>query len=127
MVQVRKIAIFLVLAGSSYFFLAVSAQAQQTKLCDDEAAFGRSDKTLFGKYCAVCHSISGRWKRIVSTPLGGLFEKKQLVTGQPVNDETVRAILEKGGPVLMPGFQYTLTADQISELVRFLKVARCNP
>lgn len=123
----RKMAAFFVLASFAYLFFAISAQAQ-AKLCDSEASFGRSDQTLFGKYCGVCHTISGRWKRIVSTPLGELFERKQpdLVTGQPVNEETVRAIIEKGGPVLMPGFQYTLTADQIGELVQFLKVARCN-
>ena len=121
----RKIITTLVLAGSLYFLIAVSAHAQQTKLCDSEASFGRSDKTLFGRYCAVCHSISGKWKRIFSTPLGGLFERKQLVTGQPVNEATVGAIIEKGGPSLMPGFQYTLTPAQISELVQFLKEARC--
>jgi len=123
--DVRKRAPFLGLVGC-YFFVAISAQAQQTKLCDSEASFGRSDKTLFGKHCAVCHTLSGKWNRIVKTPLAGLFERKQLLTGQPVNEETVRAIIEKGGPVLMPGFQHTLTPDQVGELVQFLKVARCN-
>ena len=114
-----------ILASSFCFLFVVSAPAQQTSLCDSEASFGRSDGTLFGRYCGVCHSISGKWKRIVSTPLGGLFQRKQLVTGQPVNEETVRAIIAKGGPSLMPGFQYTLTAQQINELIQFLKVARC--
>lgn len=126
MLDFKKIGAFLVFVISSYLLFAISAQAQQTKLCDSEASFGRSDKTLFGRYCAVCHTLSGKWNRIVKTPLAGLFERKQLVTGQPVNEETVRAILEKGGPVLMPGFQHTLTADQIGELVQFLKAARCN-
>ena len=123
--DVRKRAPFLGLVGF-YFLIAISAQAQQTKLCDSEASFGRSDKTLFGKHCAVCHTLSGKWNRIVKAPLAGLFERKQLVTGQPVNEETVRALIEKGGPVLMPGFQHTLTPDQVGELVQFLKVARCN-
>ena len=121
----RKIVATGIVVGSISFSMAVSAPAQQTNLCDSEASFGRSDGTLFGRYCGVCHSISGKWKRIVSTPLGGLFERKQLVTGQPVSEETVRAIIAKGGPSLMPGFQYTLTAGQINELVQFLKVARC--
>ena len=125
MMDFRKIVATLVLAGSSSLWIAVSAHAQQTNLCDGEASFGRSDKTVFGRYCAVCHSISGKWNRIFKAPLGGLFERKQLVTGQPVSEETVRAIIEKGGPSLMPGFQYTLTAQQITELIQFLKVARC--
>ena len=122
----RKIIATGIVAGSISLLTAVSAPAQQTNLCDSEASFGRSDGTLFGRYCGVCHSISGKWKRIVSAPLGGLFERKQLVTGQPVSEETVREIIAKGGPSLMPGFQYTLTAEQITELVRFLKVARCS-
>jgi mono/diheme cytochrome c family protein len=121
----RKIIAARILAGLFCFLLAVSAPAQQANLCDSEASFGRSDGTLFGRYCGVCHSISGKWNRIVRTPLGGLFERKQLVTGQPVSEETVRAIIAKGGPSLMPGFQYTLTPAQITELVRFLKAARC--
>lgn len=121
----RKIIAIGILASSFCSLLVVSALAQQTNLCDSEASFGRSDGTLFGRYCGVCHSISGKWKRIVSTPLGGLFERKQLATGQPVSEEAVRAIIEKGGPSLMPGFQYTLTAPQITELIQFLKAARC--
>ena len=105
-------------------FISVPVSAQQVN-CDSEASFGRSDGTVFGRYCAVCHTISGKWNRIVKAPLAGLFDRKQLVTGQPVTDANVRALIEKGGPSLMPGFQYTLTSDQITELIQFLKAARC--
>ena len=109
----------------SLFLLAsLSANAQNVN-CDSEASFGRSDGTVFGKYCAVCHTISGKWDRIVRAPLAGLFERKQLVTGQPVNEENVRALIEKGGPSLMPGFQHTLTPQEITEAIQFLKAARC--
>jgi mono/diheme cytochrome c family protein len=117
----RKIIATAILAVS----MAVLAPAQQTNLCDSEASFGRSDGTLFGRYCGVCHSISGKWNRIVRAPLGGLFQRKQLATGQPVSEETVRELIAKGGPSMMPGFQYTLTAAQITELIQFLKAARC--
>ena len=110
--------------AAACLLLAVSAPAQQVN-CDSEASFGRSDGTLFGRYCGVCHTISGKWNRIVRAPLGGLFERKQLVTGQPVSEETVRELIAKGGPSMMPGYQYTLTAGQINELVQFLKAARC--
>jgi mono/diheme cytochrome c family protein len=112
------------LVGLFALLIAMPAGAQQTN-CDSEASFGRSDGTVFGRYCAVCHTISGKWNRIVKTPLGGLFDRKQLVTGQPMTEENVRALIEKGGPSLMPGFQYTLTAQQITEVIQFLKAARC--
>jgi mono/diheme cytochrome c family protein len=120
----RKIVATGILASSFCSFVAVPAPAQQVN-CDSEASFGRSDGTLFGRYCAVCHTISGKWNRIVRAPLGGLFERKLLVTGQPVSEETVRELIAKGGPSMMPGFQYTLTAAQITELIQFLKAARC--
>jgi mono/diheme cytochrome c family protein len=120
----RKIFVAGMLVGFLCFLIAAPAGAQQTN-CDSEASFGRSDGTVFGRYCGVCHTISGKWNRIVKAPLGGLFERRQLVTGQPVTEENVRALIEKGGPSLMPGFQYTLTAQQITEVIQFLKAARC--
>ena len=122
--DLRKMMIPGVLLGCLCFLLTVPAGAQAVN-CDSEASFGRSDKTVFGSYCAVCHTISGKWDRIVRAPLAGLFERKQLVTGQPVSEESVRALIEKGGPSLMPGFQYTLTSQQITEVIQFLKAARC--
>ena len=107
------------------FGMLSSAKAQQSEHCDAEQSFGRSDKTLFGSYCGTCHTISGKWRRINPTPLGGLFEREKLVNGQPVTEENVRALIAKGGPNLMPGFEHTLSSEQITELVQFLKVARC--
>ena len=108
----------------AWFCLAAAAQAQAPR-CDSEASFGRSDKTLFGKYCGVCHTLSGNWNRIVKEPLAGLFQRKQLVTGEPVNDETVRKLIADGGPSLMPGFRYTMKPGEIDELVQYLKEAAC--
>ena len=115
-----------VLALSCCFWIAGPASAQEIN-CDSEASFGRSEGTLFGRYCGVCHTVSGKWNRIVRVPLGGLFDRSQLVTGQPVTEESVRTLIERGGPTLMPGFRYTLTAEQIGEVIQFLKTARCPP
>lgn len=126
MMAFKKKAPVLTFAGFLCLLLSISARAQAPKNCDEEASFGRSDKTPFGKYCGACHTISGRWKRLVKTPLGGLFQREQLVTGEPPTDEAVREIIENGRPIFMPGFKYTLTPQQINELIRFLKSARCN-
>ena len=93
--------------------------------CDVEKTFGREDKTLFARHCGVCHSMSGLWAR-VGPPLKGLFEKRQLVTGRPVTDENVRELIRKGGPGLMPGFQYMLTEDQVSAILADIKESRCT-
>ena len=122
----KETTLVLVFAGSLCLLLSLSARAQAPKNCDDEASFGRSDKMLFGKYCGGCHTISGKWKRLVKTPLSGLFGREQLVTGEPPTEEAVREIIENGRPTFMPGFKYTLTPKQINELIQFLKSARCN-
>ena len=120
--EFKKAIVFLVLTGFPYL-LGIPHQALAIS-CDVEKSLGREDKTLFGKHCGVCHSMSGLWVR-VGPPLNGLFEKKQLVTGKPVTDENVREVILKGGPGLMPGFQYMLTPDHVEELLRYLKQTRC--
>jgi hypothetical protein len=58
--------------------------------------------------------------------LAGVFQREQLATGEPPTEEAVREIIENGRPIFMPGFKYTLTPNQINELIQFLKSARCN-
>lgn len=111
--------------GFSLFLCSVTWAQVQEKLCDSETSFGRSDKTLFGRYCGVCHSLSGQWKR-VGPPLGNLYKQKQLVTGQAVSDEAIRGIISSGITSFMPGFQYTLKPAEIAELVRYLRMVRCS-
>lgn len=107
-----------------FFCWAGSSRPAWANSCDAEKTFGREDKTLFARHCGVCHSLSGLWPR-VGPSLKGLFERKQLVTGKPVTDENVREVIRKGGPQLMPGFQYMLTEDQVSEILRDIKETRC--
>ena len=110
---------------ASFFCLIGMSTPASAENCDSEKSFGREDKTLFGRYCGLCHSMSGAWKR-VGPPLKGLFATKQLVTGKPVTDDNVREIIMKGGPGLMPGYQAMLTPEQVNEIVGYLKETRCG-
>lgn len=62
----------------------------------------------------------------VGPSLKGLLERKQRVTGKPVTDENVRELILKGGPGLMPGFQYMLTKDQVGAILQDMKETRCT-
>jgi hypothetical protein len=92
--------------------------------CDYEKMFGWEDKTIFGRDCALCHSMGGPWEKPGGS-LHDLFERKTLMTGEPVTEETVGKKIANGGPV-MPGFKYTLTRAQIDDLVKYLKSADCT-
>ena len=122
MVQKRNGELALILA---LFFCCVGGYPSAwANSCVAEKTFGREDKTLFARHCGVCHSLSGLWPR-VGPPLRGLFERKQLVTGKPVTEENVREVILKGGPQLMPGFQYMLTDVQVNEIIRDIRETRC--
>ena len=122
---VKRIKIAAIPLFGGFLFLMSLPKGSWAETCDYQKMFGREDKTLFGKNCGTCHTVGGPWKK-VGPPLNGLFGRKLLITGQPVNDENVRKIIAEGGPSLMPGFQYTLDPNQINELVRFLKEAVCS-
>ena len=121
MEQRKTLALLMVTA---FVYVAGAPRPALAGSCDVEKTFGREDKTLFARHCGVCHSMSGVWAR-VGPPLKGLFERKQLVTGKPVTDENVRELIRKGGPGLMPGFQYMLTEDQVSAILEDIKETRC--
>jgi len=53
-----------------------------------------------------------------------LYKRSRLISGQPVNDQTVAAKIKNGGPN-MPGYQYTLTEKDLADLVSFLREGKC--
>ena len=113
-----SVALFMLLWCATLF--ASSALADT---CDYEKMFGREDKTIFGRDCGLCHSIGGPWDKPGGS-LGGLFARKNLGTGEPVTEENVRKKIEEGGPG-MPAFKYTLTRNQINDLIHYLKTVNC--
>ena len=53
-----------------------------------------------------------------------LYKRPRLISGQPVNDQTVAAKIKNGGPN-MPAYQYTLTEQDLADLVGFLREGKC--
>lgn len=103
------------------FPLAVAAQegsalgATVGKLQTEEQKRGDA---VFHKNCHLCH-ISTAQKRelgIVSTELVGLFKKPN------VSEQAVRQLVQMGIPQRMPGFQYTLNASEMNDLIAYLRI-----
>ncbi len=78
-------------------------------------------KKLFSADCAVCHYSSSRAKKI-GPGLKGLSKRGKFIDGKPVpvDDASLRAWIEKGGKN-MPSFKDSLSAEQMQQLVAYLK------
>jgi len=86
------------------------------------SAKAQNGKDIFNERCFICHDVdSNRVRRLGPPPLDGLFKKRTLINGKPVNEANVAEMIKIGPTPGMPGFQYTLTDAEISNVVEFLK------
>lgn len=81
-------------------------------------------KEIYFFKCWVCHN---EYTRAAGTPapsLKNLYKRPKLMSGQPVNDDTVAKQIREGGAG-MPGFQYSLSDQDKSDLVSFFRSGKC--
>ena len=79
-----------------------------------------SGEAVFYQNCTFCHEHEPLKRRLVPQFLGpsliGTYKARNL------SDDAVRALILNGVPKRMTGFQYTLTAKEIDDLIAYLKV-----
>jgi cytochrome c len=68
--------------------------------------------------CAVCHNVDTDEKKM-GPSLKGLFKRKALTSGKPVNDANVLAQINSGGNG-MPAYSDMLSADEKANLLAYL-------
>jgi cytochrome c len=103
-------------AGSALLcgVLGVSVAAGHKAQKGGDAAKG---KDTF-EQCAVCHNTDTDEKKM-GPSLKGLFKRKTLQNGKPVNDENVLAQINNGGNG-MPAYADMLSADDKANLLAYL-------
>jgi cytochrome c len=69
--------------------------------------------------CSGCHSADSD-ETIVGPPLKGLFKRKALKNGKPVNEANVRAMINEGGNG-MPPFSDQIPDGDKNDLIAYLK------
>ena len=79
----------------------------------------RGEELYFIK-CWFCHN---QWAKTGPT-LKGLYTRPRMLTGQPVNDQTVAEKTRVGGP-LMPAYRYALTEADMADLLAYIKSPQC--
>ncbi len=68
--------------------------------------------------CGICHNVDSPEKKM-GPSLQGLFKKKTLQSGKPVNDANVTAQINNGGNG-MPAYGEQLSADDKANLLAYL-------
>ena len=69
--------------------------------------------------CSGCHAVDSD-ETIVGPSLKGLFKRKALKNGKPVNDANVRDMINSGGNG-MPPFADSLSDQDKSDVIAYLK------
>ncbi len=75
-------------------------------------------KEIVDTQCAICHSTTTDETKM-GPPLKGLFKRKSLKNGKPVNDANVLAQINNGGNG-MPAYSDQLTAQQKADILAYL-------
>ena len=91
--------------------------AKAKKAADESVERG---KTLFEKKCAVCHYANSDAKKI-GPGLQGLNKRGTFSgNGNKVTDDSLKTWIENGSSI-MPPFKDVLTAEEIHDLVRYVR------
>ena len=75
---------------------------------------------IFYYKCWFCHN---EYTRDIPK-LTGLFQRPALISGQPVNDDTVKDKIRNGGPT-MAAYRHTLSDVDLNDLVSYLREKCC--
>ena len=106
----------------SLFFAAglLLAQNSSKKSSGANSAAVARGKTIFQQKCAVCHYDTSDQKKI-GPGLKGLSKRGTFsVNGNKITDESLKTWIENGDP-LMPPFKDVLEADQIKDVIAYVK------
>ena len=104
---------------------AQSREAQPPKDAPPLSEKAKKGKQIFNDYCYRCHQVdSERAKSLgpMGPELGGIFKREKLIVGKPVTEANVKDVIKMGPTPGMPGFRYTLSDQQIDEIIEYLKV-----
>ena len=89
---------------------------EEVKTSKGNALRGRQ---LFEENCGICHFSASNAKKI-GPGLKAIFRTGKFANGKKVDDASMRAWIENGG-VDMPAFKESLTAQQLSDLIAYLR------
>jgi mono/diheme cytochrome c family protein len=114
-VKASRLSFILHLAAFILLFVALAAAACSPR---EEKPARAADPTreLFQRNCAVCHGQQGEGRQL------GTLNVPSLRTGRAATDPDDRLLAQiQNGGNGMPPFKYSLTDEQIADLLRFVR------
>ena len=102
------------------FFSGFIAEAQAQKEAAPLSEKARKVRVMFQNRCHVCHDVDSERVKPLGPSLNGLFQRDELVTGKPVTKENIKEIIKMGPTPGMPAFRYTLSDQEIDDLIEYL-------
>ena len=102
------------------FSFGLIAEAQPQKGATPLSEKARKVRVMFQDRCHVCHDVDSERVKPLGPSLDGLFRRDKLVTGKPVTKENVKEIIKMGPTPGMPAFRYTLSDQEIDDLIEYL-------
>jgi cytochrome c len=97
---------------------AASPVAQEAPDTKEAKGNPEQGKETF-EQCSICHNVDNDEAKM-GPSLRGLFKKEKLSTGKPASEENIRAVINEGGNG-MPGYEELLEADEIENLMAYLR------
>jgi cytochrome c len=115
-------AVLLAIAGTPFVFPARSRagtildSGQEKPGTHADIAHG---KKVYDARCEICHYSASTQKK-VGPGLKGMMARRKYANGMKVDDESLRAWIEKGGKD-MPGYKGVLKEDEVRDLIAYMK------
>ena len=117
-----RIPLFALAAALLAFVLACNRGPSRAQMSDAElglTAQQAAGRRVYNQHCLVCHEAYSTSDRN-GPSLAGFYQKKFMVSGQPVNDERVRDIIVLGKSK-MPAFGSQFSDEQLAALIAYIK------
>lgn len=116
----RWIAFALWLAALGAVAASTMAQAKKTEpprmTAANDVAKG---KAIYAKHCQICHYAEAEALKM-APGLKSIYKRGKYADGKKVDDASMRAWIEKGGPK-MPPFRESLNDVQIADLISYIR------
>ena len=110
----------LAVAGAVFAQDPPPAKSQTKKSASNGGGSAARGKEVFEKKCAICHYADKDSKKI-GPGLKGMYKRGTFtVNGNKITDESLRTWIENGDS-LMPPMKETLEADQIKDVIAYVK------